>query len=127
MRKKISLSEMEWQILKIIWKDKKTTVKDVWNRLFPEGEKAYTTIQTYMDRMVDKKILKKEKIGLVNFYEQLLSEKDALDFATENLVDRAFQGSFGHLATYLIGSRRLKTSDLEKIKKMISEKEKGLQ
>lgn len=127
MRKKISLSEMEWQILKIIWKDKKTTVKDVWNQLFPEGEKAYTTIQTYMDRMVDKKILKKEKIGLVNFYEQLLSEEDALDYATENLVDRAFQGSFGLLAAYLIGSHRIKASDLEKIKKMITEKEKEIQ
>ena len=127
MRKKVSLSDMEWQILRILWKDKKATVKDVWNQLFPDAEKAYTTIQTYMDRMVDKKILKKEKIGLVNFYEPLLSEKDALDKATENLVDHAFQGSFGLLAAYLIDSRRLKTTDLEKIKKMITEKEREIQ
>lgn len=126
MRKKISLSETEWQILRIVWNEKKISVKDVWNHLYPEGEKAYTTIQTYMDRMADKKILKKEKIGLVNFYEPLLTEKDALENATENLVDRAFQGSFGLLASYLIDSHRLRASDLEKIKKMIAEKEKEI-
>ena len=119
----MTLSEMEWLILRVVWDNIKSSVKEVWQKIYPDGEKAYTTVQTYMDRLVEKKILKKEKIGLVNFYEALISEKEAMDQVTENLVDRAFQGSFGLLAAHLIGSRQLNPSDLDKIKKMIQEKE----
>ncbi len=117
------LSGIEWQILKVIWQKKHVSVREVWDEAYPNGEKAYTTIQTYMDRMVEKKVLEKEKIGMVNFYRPLVTEKLAINRATESLVSRAFDGSFGMLAEFLIDSRFLTREDLEKIKKMIEEKE----
>ena len=126
MKKYKFLSEIEWQILRVLWEKKQATVKEVWLQAYPNNEKAYTTIQTYMDRMVDKKVLEKDKIGLVNFYKPLVTEKQALNIATEGLVSRAFNGSFGTLATFLIDSRHLTGSDLEKIKKLIEQKEEDL-
>ncbi|MBN1270990.1 MAG: BlaI/MecI/CopY family transcriptional regulator [Candidatus Aminicenantes bacterium] len=123
MKKKISLSETEWRIMRILWNDKKATVKEVWSSLYPKKEKAYTTVQTTMDRLVEKNFLAKEKIGLVNFYQPLISEKKALTQATENLVSRAFQGSFGLLAAHLIDSPQFEASDLKKIKELIKQKE----
>ena len=117
-------SEFEWKILKSLWERNKGTVKQVWQDVFPNGERAYTTVQTYMERLVEKGILEKEKIGLVNFYTPIISEKGALDSATQGLVSRAFNGSFGMLATYLIGSQEIEEKDLEKIRKLLDEREK---
>jgi len=126
MKRNQILSEIEWQVLKVIWQKKQATVKEVWREAYPNAEKAYTTIQTYMDRMVDKNVLEKEKIGMVNFYRSLVTEKQALNQATEGLVSRAFNGSFGMLAAFLVDSRHLTKSDLEKIKEMIKQKEEEL-
>lgn len=108
--------------MKAVWQKQKITVKEVWQQIYPHQEKAYTTVQTYMDRLVEKGVLKKEKVGLVNFYQACITEEQALDKATENLVSRAFNGSFGLLAAFLIDSQRLDASDLERIKQMLEKK-----
>jgi len=123
MMKQITLSDLEWQIMQLLWEKGVMSVKEVWQTLFPGGEKAYTTIQTYLDRMAEKNLLGKQKIGLVNFYHALKDKKTILKSATENLVSRAFNGSFFSLAAYLVDSLNLSNEELEKIKELIKSKE----
>jgi len=123
MKNQIGFSELEWHIMQAIWEKGVLSVKEVWQKLFPGGEKAYTTIQTYMDRMVDKKLLNKQKIGLVNFYHPQVDKKTLLKQATENLVSRAFNGSFFSLAAFLVDSPNLSKQELDKIKQLIKQKE----
>ena len=59
-KKSSVISEIEWKIMHILWEKGILSVKEVWTKIYPNGEKAYTTIQTYMDRMVDKNLLRKE-------------------------------------------------------------------
>jgi predicted transcriptional regulator len=125
MKKSKLFSEIEWEIFKSLWKKDKISVKEVWQEIYPNGEKAYTTIQTYMDRMVIKGFLQKEKIGLVNFYSPLISEKKALQQATNTFVQRAFNGSFGLLAQFLVDSSNLSIEDIDKIKKLIAKRERS--
>jgi BlaI family penicillinase repressor len=123
MRKPITLSDLEWQIMQLLWDKGVMSVKEVWQTLYPNGEKAYTTIQTYLDRMTDKNLLNKQKIGLVNFYHAIVDKKSLLKHATENLVSRAFNGSFFSLAAFLVDSPNLSSDELEKIKELIKSKE----
>jgi len=123
MKNKIGFSELEWQIMQLLWEKGVLSVKEVWQKLFPNGEKAYTTIQTYMDRMVEKHLLNKQKIGLVNFYRPRVDRKTLLKAATENLVSRAFNGSFFSLAAFLVDSPNLSRKELDKIKQLIKQKE----
>jgi BlaI family penicillinase repressor len=119
----ITLSEIEWQIMQVIWEKGVLSVKEVWQTLYPDGQKAYTTIQTYLDRMVEKDLLAKQKIGLVNFYHARIDKKSLVRHATESLVSRAFNGSFLGLAAFLVESPNLSKQDLEKIKALIEKKE----
>ena len=123
MKHQIALSDLEWQIMQMLWEKGVMSVKEVWQALYPNGEKAYTTIQTYMDRMVEKKLLNKQKIGLVNFYHPQVDKKTLLKQATENLVSRAFNGSFFSLAAFLVDSPNLSKQELDKIKQLIKQKE----
>ena len=124
MAKNRKLTPVEWEIMESVWElGNRTTARDVFNHIYPNGEKAYTTIQTYMDRMADKNLLSKQKIGLVNFYHAQENKKTVLKHATENLVSRAFNGSFFSLAAYLVDSPNLSSEELEKIKELIKSKE----
>ncbi len=123
MKTRKALTEIEWQIMGILWKKGILSVKEVWQALCPQGEKAYTTIQTYLERMTEKKLLQKEKIGLVNFYRPLIAEATLKKQATEKFVSNTFNGSFGSLAAFLVDSYHLSREDLDKIKKLIKQKE----
>ena len=124
MSRPVTLSDIEWKILKLLWKKGVLSVREVWQQLYPDGEKAYTTVQTYMDRMVEKGYLRKEKIGLANFYQSVVEKQSLVEEATERLVTRAFDGSFGRLAAFLLDSDNLSEEDLKIIKQMIAKKEK---
>lgn len=123
MKNKVVLSDLEWQIMQILWERGVMSIKEVWQALFPDGSKAYTTIQTYMERMTSKRLLKKQKIGMVNFYHAGLNKRTLLKQATENLVSKAFDGSFFSLAAFLVDSPNLTGEELEKIKELIKSKE----
>jgi len=118
------LTRLEWEIMKQVWKNGKTTVRDVHETLADSQPRAYTTIQTYMERLVDKKFLSKEKIGLVNFYSAKIKENDTLKRETNHFVKRAFDGSFSKLAAFLFDTQDFNEEDLKKIKYLIEEKER---
>lgn len=122
MKKPKILSDIEWKIMGALWRKGVLSIKEVWKEIYPQKEKAYTTVQTYMDRMTEKKLLHKEKIGMVNFYRPLIDEKTLIKQATEKFVSNTFNGSFGSMAAFLVDSYKLSSQDLDKIKKLIEEK-----
>ncbi len=123
---KQNISPLEWEIMDIIWDFKKSpSVREVLDIAYPNREKAYTTVQTVMNNLEAKNILKKEKIGLVNFYTPLKHRNDMLKKETSNFVERVFGGSFHTLANYLIDSNALTTEEINDLKNVLTEKEEG--
>jgi BlaI family penicillinase repressor len=118
-----TLTKPEWEIMKKIWQNGKSTVRDIYESLPQNHRRAYTTIQTYMERLVDKKFLKKEKIGLVNFYTAAIREADMLKRETNHVLKRAFDGSVSKMAAFLFDSQNFDEKDLVKIKELIEKKE----
>lgn len=120
MAKKQSLSPLEWEIMEKIWHDQKpVSVRDVLRQAYPNGEKAYTTVQTVMNNLVEKGFLQKEKIGLVNFYQPMRKKNDLLKQETSRFVEKVFGGSFQALANYIISSKKLSEDELIDLKKLI--------
>jgi len=125
MTKVETLTKFEWEIMKNVWKKGNATVRDVHEALSHSKSRAYTTIQTYMERLVEKKYLTKQKIGLVNFYSSKVKEKDTLKRETNHFVKNAFDGSFSKLAAFLFNTHDFDEKDLEEIKQLIEEKEQA--
>ncbi|MYD62007.1 MAG: BlaI/MecI/CopY family transcriptional regulator [Gemmatimonadetes bacterium] len=126
MAAKKRLSEAEWEVMDGIWHlDRQVTVRDVVDYLYPNGEKAYTTVQTIMNILFEKGVLNRQKIGPVNVYMPTLSREDVAQDETRTLVSRMFEGSFGALATYLVDSGELSQKDLDELRALIEAREKG--
>jgi len=121
------ISSVEWNILNAVWELGDTpSVRDVWEYLYPDKEKAYTTVQTIMNNLVNKGYLNKKKIGLVNFYSPLKSKDDSIKSEISKLISKAFNNSAPALATYLIRKQDLDLDDIKDMKALLSKKEKEL-
>ncbi len=121
------LTPVEWEIMDAIWKiGTSPSVRDVLERAYPDGEKAYTTVQTIMNTLVKKGMLKSRKIGLVNFYTPVMSRNDIVKTEMKNMVSRVFNGSVPALANYLIDSEDLSLEEIQKIKELLNKREQRL-
>jgi predicted transcriptional regulator len=121
------ISAVEWKILNAVWELGETpSVRDVWEYLYPQKEKAYTTVQTIMNNLVKKGYLGKKKIGLVNFYSPLKTKDDSIKSEISKLISKAFNNSAPALATYLIRKQDLDLEDIKSMKALLVRKEKEL-
>lgn len=127
MTKQQKLTPVEWEIMDAVWSfENPPSVRDVVDQFFPNGEKAYTTVQTLMNTLEKKGMLKRNKIGLVNFYTPLKSRADMVQTEMTTLISRIFKGSVPAMANFLINSENLSLEEISKIKTLLNEKEKEL-
>ena len=121
------LTPAEWEIMDAVWTlGEAPSIREVMELAYPNGEKAYTTIQTLMNLLEKKGLLTRKKIGLVNFYTPTRHRDEMLRNETRNLISRVFRGSAPALANFLIDEEDLSLDDIKKIKKLLNEKEAQL-
>ena len=116
-------SAAEWELMHAIWSTEgPVTVRQVLDQAYPQGEKAYTTVQTLMNIMVDKGFLTRRKEGRVNVYAAVTGQEDVLRGSLSGIAQRMFQGSFGAMASFLVGSVKLTPEELAELKSLLERK-----
>lgn len=92
------LGELEKEIMDIMWNTKKPlTVRLVFELLKKKRKIAYTTAMTVMNRLVEKKILKRLTEDKAYVYKATYS-KDKFLTRTSRQIIRSFVSSFGETA-----------------------------
>jgi len=120
VKKKLELSKAEWEIMQTIWDSgERMSVRDVLDRRYPNGEKAYTTVQTLMNILVDKEILSRRKERTINIYTPRVEREAVLQKSMNTVAQRMFRGSFGAMASYLVSSAPLTKEDIEQLRTLL--------
>lgn len=126
MKKKLSAAE--WEIMNFIWKqNKEVTVREVVDGLYPNGEKAYTTVQTIMNNLTGKGVLSVKKMGPVNQYFPNSDEHSARKKELQTMIQKVFKGSPVALFQSLLSSTNLSEEQIDEIKSILEGKRKGKQ
>jgi predicted transcriptional regulator len=126
--KKVKLTPAEWEVMNAIWEmGGECSVRDVLEHSYANGEKAYTTIQAFMNILERKGILQRRKVGLVNFYIPTRSKDKVVKAEMSSLLSRVFDGSVIALASSLMSLENVSLEEIQSIKKLLSKKEKELQ
>jgi len=125
--KSAKLTPVEWEIMEAVWELGGTpSVRDVLDHAFRNGEKAYTTVQTVMNTLEKKGLLRRKKQGLVNFYRPTRSRAEAIKSEMLLMLSRVFKGSIPELADSLLSMDDLNIDEIEQIKKLLRKREKEL-
>jgi predicted transcriptional regulator len=120
MKTRRELSAAEWELMRVVWDaGEALTVRDVLERAYPNEEKAYTTVQTIMNILVDKGFLRREKRGPLNFYTSVVARDTVLRSSMRGVAQRMFGGSVGAMATYLVSTAKLSDEDIVTLRELL--------
>ncbi len=114
------LSKAEEKIMKILWKQKESYMKDIMAAL-PEPKPAKTTVSTLLKRMTDKNMIRYETAGNVRKYIPLIAKKNYFATMLAEIKNTFFNDSSKQFASFFTQDTDLSISELEEISKIINE------
>lgn len=116
-------TELELEMLKVLWNESPQMVSDIREQLAIAGRKmAHTTTITMLNIMVDKRYLKKKKDGKTFLYWPIVKEEDVSQRMLSDLVNRVFDGSTQRLVLNLIDGQAIDEEELIELRKLINQK-----
>lgn len=115
-------TELELEILKVIWRLGPATVRQVRDELASVRELAYTTVMTMMSIMYGKGYLARVKEGRTFIYRAIFREANASRSLLKDVVDRVFAGSASAVVQHLLETSDLNDDELRQIRLLIDRK-----
>jgi BlaI family transcriptional regulator, penicillinase repressor len=115
------LTSLELQIMEALWSQGRLSIREV-QEAFPEPERpAYSTIQTTVYRLEEKKALRRvRKVGNAHVFEALVSRQDGRGRLIDDLLG-LFGGGTQPVMAHLIETGKLTLADVRNAEKLIKE------
>ena len=117
-------TELELEILKILWRDGPCSVRHVREELAVFRNLAHTSVMTMMTIMVEKGYLKRSKKGKRYIYKPRISEEDTTQGMLGDIVERLFQGSTMTAMVHLLEMSDVDEEELAELRKLMRRKGK---
>jgi len=111
----------ELEVLKILWDQGPSTVREVMEVLNRRRRRAYTSVMSLLEVMTQKRLLKRRLSGRAFVYEAAADQGRTLGRIVEDVVGRVFEGSASALVMHLLGRSRTSPEELEQIHKLIEQ------
>ncbi|MCH7725060.1 MAG: BlaI/MecI/CopY family transcriptional regulator [Planctomycetes bacterium] len=115
-------TELELEILKILWRDGVLTGREVRDRLAETRELAYTSVMTIMGIMENKGYVKRKKTGKTFFYSPRVTEAATKKRMLRDVVDRVYEGSTMSVVVNLLESADIDPDELKQLRALIKRK-----
>jgi len=112
-------TDKELAILRILWDNGPSTVKEV-NIAMSENEKTgYTTTLKFMQIMTEKGLLHRDDSQFKHIYKPAVTEEKTQKQLVGDLLEKAFSGSAEKLVMRALSAKKVSNKELARIKKMI--------
>src|SRR5688500_13671159 len=103
VRSKQKLGERELDIMQVLWRSRSARVAEVHQSLLNKSDDiAYTTVQTMLNRLEEKGLVRRDNSDRAHRYLPVLKEPAVVNQAIHKLAERFFSGSIEALATRLV-------------------------
>ena len=114
-------TELELQILKVLWQRSPLLARDVQAALGEGGrELAKTSVITTLNTMVGKEYLKRKKQGNMYLFTPRISEDQVSHRVMFDVVDRVFDGSASAVLMKLFDVKDLDNDELRELRTLIN-------
>jgi predicted transcriptional regulator len=117
-------SDAELEILSILWEHQPASVRFVHEELSRKKQVGYTTTLKQMQRMVEKKMIRRTgDDDKTHLYESLLEEESTRNSLFDRLIDVTFKGSAMDLVMNVLGRSKASPEEIDAVKKWLDEME----
>lgn len=119
------LTDVELELMNVIWDLGECTVKDVQGALPEERQLAYTSVATMMKILEQKGALKSTKQDRAHTYQPIISRSEYEALSLRHLTENVFRGDSTTMVMRLIDDSDLSEEELQNIRKLINERLKS--
>ena len=125
-RKSPTFTEVELEFLQVIWALGEVTTEDIQNTLHKrKRDLSDGSIRKILSILLTKGHVTRRREGKSFFYQAKVQKNQAHRNMVQDLLKRAFGGSVTLMTAALLDSRDIKKGDIEEIKRLIAEHERG--
>ncbi len=118
-------TELELQILKILWERSPLPVREIRLALADGGrESAHTSVITTLGVMVRKKYLRRTKQGNAFLFTPGITREEVSDGMLGDIVHRVFDGSPTALMASLFNTSDVDSDEIKELRRLINRKAK---
>ncbi len=119
-------TKSELEILQVLWQHGPSTVRFV-NDQLNEQKRAvqYTSTLKLMQIMVEKDMLNRDESSMKHIYSPALEEQKTKGALLDRFVESMYNGSASSLVMQLLGNKKTSQQELQAIKDLLSDMEKG--
>jgi predicted transcriptional regulator len=124
-----ALTELQVDILKVLWARRQATVTDVQAALRPRRKLAHTTVATLLARMERKGVVAHDVDGREYVYRPTVDEsrvRRSVAAEITDLAERLFAGDVVALVNQLLSEQDVKANDLKRVRELIEKREAAL-
>src|SRR3990167_6260195 len=119
MSAKYNLTPVELELMEILWKIGRGTVRDVMAHLAKNRELAYTSVSTILRILQQKKILYAEKMGKQHVYIPIFSKQNFASHSVKKMIKQIFSGNSAELVAYLMNKNDLSIDEISAIQNLL--------
>lgn len=117
-------TELELEILKILWAEGPASVRQIQEALAPNRGLAYTTVMTMLTIMANKGYVRRAKSGTGFVYRARIRRQDTSSGMLKDLIDRLYGGSTAAVMQHLLETGDLDADELNELRQLIARKRK---
>lgn len=111
----------ELEVLQVLWERGPSTVREVMGALDGQRPRAYTSVMSLMNVMVEKGLLRSKPRGRAFVYSAKVSRGKIQSRMVSDLLGRVFEGSASTLVLHLLEQTGADPQEIDEIRKAIAE------
>ena len=108
----MSISNAEWEIMRVVWTKEETTSSQILEILEQKTDWTASTVKTLLKRLVDKGYLATQKSGKSFLYSTLVSEEEAINRQADELFDKFCQRKHTAIIKHLLETTPMTMADI---------------
>lgn len=115
----------ELEILRVLWQQGPSTVREVQQQLEEARPTGYTTVLKLLQIMTDKRLVRRDESARAHVYAARAPEDETQHQLVKDLLERAFGGSASKLVLHALSARKTSRAELARIRELLDRLEGG--
>ena len=122
MNKLPTISEAEYEVMKIVWANAPISTNEVVEKLVETTTWTPKTIQSLLARLVKKGALDYDKNGRVFVYTPLVKEEEYLQKESNTFLNRFYNGMLSSMVVNFLKQDKLSQDDIQELRRILDER-----
>ena len=122
MKRRLNISDAEWEVMQIVWERAPVPASDIVERLERKKTWHARTTRTLIDRLVRKGALRTELEGKRFLFWPKIGKEECVQKESHSFLERVFRGEPAAMLIHLVKQTEFSPEEIQELQQILSEK-----